>query len=67
MKTISKTFGKKFNFQLGSKEFEITDWELTDNGIKLYQQGICKGTVLKESDDYRQLKHNLQENSVEGV
>lgn len=67
MKTISKTFGKIFKFQLGNEKWEITDWELTDKGIALYRQGTYVGTVLKESDDYKQLKHDLRANSVEGV
>jgi len=67
MQTISKTFGKTFQFKLNSEQVTITDWELIDNGIKLYQQGIYKGTVLKESDDYEQLKYDLKENSVEGI
>ena len=67
MQTISKTFGKTFQFELNSEQVTITDWELIDNGIKLYQQGIYKGTVLKESDDYEQLKYDLKENSVEGI
>lgn len=67
MKTISKTFGKIFKFQLGNEKWEITDWELTNKGIALYREGTHVGTVLKESDDYSVLKQDLKENSVEGV
>lgn len=67
METISKTFGKVFKFQLGDREFKITDWELTDKGIAIYRQDIYKGTVLKESEDYEQLKHDLKANSIKGV
>jgi len=64
MKTISKTFGKTFKFQIGDKEWEVTKWKIVDKGLALYRQGTYVGTVLRKSEDYNQLKQDLMQNSI---
>ena len=61
---ISKSLGSTFEFNVGTKSFDITGWELVDKGIAVYSNGIYKGTVLKESEDYKLVKQDLKENSV---
>ena len=64
MKTISKTFGKIFKFQIGDEKWEITEWKIIDKGLALYRKGTYVGTVLRKSEDYNQLKQDLMQNSI---
>ena len=62
MKKISKEFG--FDYKINHKNWKITAWEKSEKGIKVYSNGVYKGTILKKSEDYSQVKNDLISMSV---